>query len=104
MAKKKNFKGKKRYKKYSLNDRLKYHKGRISSFFAKYKDDNGNLKVPITEVSKAMKKSKKYQYSSGFVQGAERGRTGDFDNCLKVNQTGQNAGIKAKENAAKLRF
>ena len=51
-----------------------------------------------------MKKSKKYQYSSGFVQGAERGKTGDFDDCSKANQTGQLAGIKARENAAKLKF
>ena len=91
-------------RKYSLNDRLKYHKGIISSFFAKYKDEKGNLKVPISEVSKTMKKNEKYQYSSGFVQAVERGKTGNFDDCPKANQAGQLAGVKARENAAKLKF
>ena len=105
MAFKRNKKKPKMYrKKYSLNDRLEYHSSITHSFFAKYKDNNGNLKVPITEVGKAMKKSKKYQYSSGFIQGAERGKTGNFEECPKANQAGQLAGIKARENAAKLKF
>ena len=107
MAYKKNKKKPKIYrgrKKYSLNDRIEYHNKRMKSFYSKYEDNNGNLKVPISTVASASEKDKHFLYSSGFVQGAKRGKTLNFEDCPKANQAGQSAGVKAREKAFKVKF
>ena len=91
-------------KKFSLNDRIKYHEGIVSSFYKKFENEKGDLKVPVSVVAKAQEKDKRYLFSSGFVQAARRGLTMNYDECPKANKAGQDAGKKAREKAADLKF
>ena len=96
MAKKKNFKRRKRY---SLNDRYDYHNKRSSRAFSKAKDSETALKLF---------KNRKIAYSVGYTDGID-GNT-QFSTVAKVGGdekaygAGVNAGIKALDKSRKAKF
>lgn len=96
MAKKKNFKCR---KKYSLNDRYDYHNKRSNSAFAKAKDSAAAYKLF---------KNKRIAYSVGYVDGID-GNT-QFSTVAKAGGdekaygAGVTAGIKALDKSRKAKF
>ena len=78
-------------KKYSLKERI--------AFWDKVADDEykkfgGDYK----------KRTGRYEYAMGFLQGAERGRSLNFDELSKSTQSGELAGERARQKSHNVKF
>ena len=81
---------KRKRKKYSLNERLNYYYNISRKEWQKY-DKTGKV-------------SNKLQFANGYMQGAERGRSLDYDKLNRFEKLGQDAGVKARQKSEKLKF
>ena len=77
-------------KKYSLNERLDYYYNKSEKEYKKY-DKTGKI-------------SNKLKFANGFIQGAERGRSLDYDKLNRFDKLGQDAGVKARRKSENLKF
>lgn len=77
-------------KKYSLNERVKHYSNIMSREYAKYDKTN--------------KMSNKLNYAIGYVQGAERGLSLDYNKLSKFEKLGQRAGNNARIKSMNVKF
>lgn len=77
-------------KKYTLSQRLDYYYNISHSEYLKGE--------------KSGKFSNKYRFASGYLQGAERGRSLNFDKLNKYEKLGQIAGEKARKKSENIKF
>lgn len=88
-------------KKYSLNDRIKFHGSRIAELGNKCRNSDGSYSQ--TKWNK-LSKNPKFQYSMGFDQTISRGRPLDFSERSAAYQRGCIAAENAKKKAYSKKF
>ena len=89
MAYKKNGR-KKKFRKFSLDDRISYW--------------NKIFKQESDRAQKTGKRTTRLEFASGFCQGAERGYSLNYDERSAARKAGEDAGVKARERAHKVKF
>lgn len=80
--------GKKKKNKYSLSQRIDYYNRIAESEYKK----NGN------------KVSNKERYAYGYIQGATKGLSLNYDSLDKYSKLGQKAGVRASEKSRNIKF
>ena len=91
--------GKRKRKKYSLNDRINYHRNKMRQLSDKHRTSSGGINFDALE--KEIRKSKKLQYSEGFTHiGDESTLINKSDAYVK----GFNARKKAESKAFNYKF
>lgn len=88
-------------KKYSLNDRVKYHKTRLNTMAKKCRDSGNELS---TEKLSKLSKKPRNAYSLGFVRTMENGIPLNYKEYTKSFQAGCFAAEKAKKKSANVKF
>lgn len=88
-------------KRYSLDDRQKYHRDIMSKLIDKFTTSEGIYsKVNWDKVDSSIKKSPKLQYSSGFTSSIHTDLSGRSKSFIK----GYNAARRAEEKAKTIKF
>lgn len=77
-------------KKYSLNERVKHYSNIMSREYAKFDKTN--------------KTSNKLDYAIGYVQGAEKGLSLNYNKLSKYQKLGQRAGNNARIKSLNVKF
>ena len=88
-------------KKYSLNDRIEYHRSRLEKMFKGCHNADGSLS---SSKWKAVSKSSKFQFSEGYDQVMSRGRPLNFDERPAAYKRGCVAAENAKKKAYSKKF
>ena len=88
-------------KKYSLNDRIKYHNSRLSELDKKCRNSDGSI---LSSKFYSLSKKPKYQFSLGFEQAISRGRPLNFDERSAAYKKGCVAAENAKKKAYSKKF
>ena len=88
-------------KKYSLDDRIKYHSSRLEKMYEGCRNLDGSIS---SSKVRTLSKSSKYQFSNGYEQTISRGRPLDFDERPAAYKRGCIAAENAKKKAYSKKF
>lgn len=88
-------------KKYSFNDRIKYHSSRVEELGNKCRNPDGSIS---SSKWSSLSKNPKYQFSLGYEQVISRGRPLNFDERSAAYKRGCIAAENAKKKAYSKKF